>query len=59
MKICPECGRYLSSYIEYFFGCVRTIYCCDCGYSNKSESITATDRTIIDENNKVIITDHT
>lgn len=35
MNKCPECGRYMSSYMEYIFGGARIIWICECGYSTK------------------------
>lgn len=61
MNKCPKCGRYMSSYMEYTFGCARLVWTCECGYSTKdcSTGMSFDSKTHIVDNPKVTITNHT
>ena len=59
MNRCPNCGRYMSSYMEYIFGGARLIWICECGYSNKNESSSLDNRTYIAKDNGFTTTNHT
>ena len=49
----------MNSYIESLFNNSRLIYFCDCGYSTREYATTTTNKTVIDQNNKGITTNHT
>lgn len=42
---CPKCGRNMSRFPEYKFGCCYIVWACPCGYSETEESTTAADKT--------------
>lgn len=61
MNRCPNCGRYMSSYMEYIFGGVRLVWTCECGYSTKdcTTGMSMDTKTYMVKNPKIITTRHT
>lgn len=48
MFICPNCGRWLDFHMEYWFGCAKIFYTCQCRYSSleSNTGMIYSDRTI-------------